>query len=83
MVTGPCIDVIFCRVKFFIKAWSRVVFPTLGGPTMATMIGGGSWGVLSTSGICCFFVSKSWALKETMNLSNAELCVSSSLELLQ
>jgi hypothetical protein len=40
-------DMIFFRVKFFIRAWSRVFFPTLGGPTMATMIGGGSRGVLS------------------------------------
>jgi hypothetical protein len=70
MVTGPCMDVIFCRVKFFIRAWSRVVFPTLGGPTMATMIGGGSNGVLSTNGICCFFVSKSWALKKIEIVNN-------------
>lgn len=61
-VMGPWMDVTFCRVKFFIRACSRVVFPTLGGPTMATMIGGGSRGVLSTNGICCFFVSKSCAL---------------------
>lgn len=62
MVTGPWMDVIFCRVKFFMSAWSSVDFPTFGGPTMATMIGGGSSGVRSTNGICCFFVSKSWAL---------------------
>ena len=45
-------------------------FPTLGGPTMATMIGGGSNGVLSTNGICCFFVSKSWALKKIEIVNN-------------
>jgi hypothetical protein len=37
---------------------------------MATMIGGGSNGVLSTNGICCFFVSKSWALKKIEIVNN-------------
>ena len=63
-------DVIFCRVKFFSRAWRSVLLPTLGGPTIATTTGGGSTGVRSTSGICCFFVSKSWALdNETLGLT--------------
>ena len=65
IVTGPWIEVMFWRVKFLIKACSKVVLPTLAGPTTATTIGGGSNGVRSTKGMCCFFVSKSWALKET------------------
>ena len=54
-------DVMFWRVKFLMRACSSVLLPTLGGPTMATTIGGGSTGVRSTSGMCCFFVSRSCA----------------------
>ncbi len=57
-------DVIFFRVEFFIRAWRRVFFPTLGGPTMATMIGGGSREVLSSNGICCFFHLRALKKKE-------------------
>lgn len=55
-VTGPLMEVRGCLVKFFIKHWISVVLPTFGGPTTTTRIGGGSKGVLSTTGICCFFV---------------------------
>jgi hypothetical protein len=50
MVTGPRISVNFCRVKFLIKHFINKLFPTLAGPTSATMTGGGSRGVRSTSG---------------------------------
>ena len=43
-------------MKFLIKQFMRVDFPTFGGPTIATMTGGGSKGVLSTCGMWCFFV---------------------------
>ena len=51
MVTGPSTVESFCLVKFFIRHFKSVVFPTFGGPTMATKIGGGSTGVLSTKGM--------------------------------
>ena len=51
MVTGPKIVLSFCLVKFRIRHRIRVDFPTFGGPTTAIRIGGGSTGVLSTTGI--------------------------------
>lgn len=59
IVTGPLIVVRGCLVKFLIIPLINVVLPTFGGPTTATIIGGGSNGVRSTRGICCFFVSRS------------------------
>ena len=50
-VTGPCIVDNLCLVKFLIKQRIRVLLPTLGGPTTAITIGGGSSGVRSTTGI--------------------------------
>ena len=42
---------------------SSVDLPTLGGPMMATTIGGGSSGARSTFGICCFLVMMSAVLQ--------------------
>ena len=53
-VTGPVIFDSRCFVKFFTMPLINVVFPTLGGPTIATTSGGGSTGVRSTTGIWCF-----------------------------
>ena len=50
-VTGPCILLRFCLVKFLTRHRITVVLPTFGGPTTATMYGGGSNGVRSTTGI--------------------------------
>lgn len=50
-VTGPLILAKFCRVKFLTNERIRVVFPTFGGPTSATIKGGGSRGVRSIDGI--------------------------------
>jgi hypothetical protein len=50
MVTGPRISVNFCRVKFLIKHLINKLLPTFAGPTRATITGGGSRGVRSTSG---------------------------------
>lgn len=61
-VTGPFMVVRGCLVKHFIRQWISVVFPTLGGPTTTTIIGGGSRGVRSITGICCFLVWISWVL---------------------
>lgn len=59
IVTGPLIVVKGCLVKFLIRLLINVDFPTFGGPTTTITIGGGSRGVRSTRGICCFLVSKS------------------------
>ncbi len=66
---GPLIFVTFVLVKFLIRLLISVDFPTFGGPTTAMTIGGGSSGVLSMTGMCCFFATKSclrwnlfWAL---------------------
>ena len=61
-VTGPWILESFCLLKFFTTHFKSVVFPTLGGPTIPTITGGGSTGVLSTTGMCCFLVLISWVL---------------------
>ena len=50
-VTGPCIVDSFCRVQFLIRHLNNVDLPTFGPPTTATTTGGGSNGVLSTTGI--------------------------------
>uniref|UniRef100_A0A2M4DBT8 Uncharacterized protein n=1 Tax=Anopheles darlingi TaxID=43151 RepID=A0A2M4DBT8_ANODA len=55
-VMGPQTLCTLVLVKFLIKFIISVVLPTFGGPTTATSTGGGSSGVLSTSGMCCFFV---------------------------
>ena len=44
IVTGPFISVNVCRVKFLTRHFSNVDLPTLGGPTIAITIGGGSTG---------------------------------------
>lgn len=62
IVTGPLISVSFCLVKFRMRHWIKVLFPTFGGPITTTTIGGGSSGVRSTTGMWCFFVFKSWVL---------------------
>ena len=54
-VTGPRISVNFCRVKFLMRHFIRRLLPTFPGPTRATMTGGGSSGVRSTSGRCIRF----------------------------
>lgn len=51
IVTGPLISVSFCLVKFRIRHWIKVLFPTFGGPITTTTIGGGSNGVRSTTGM--------------------------------
>lgn len=63
-VTGPCTLASRCLVKFLTIHCSKVDLPTFGGPTMAITIGGGSRGVLSTKGMCCFLVLISCVLKE-------------------
>lgn len=62
-VTGPWTLASLCFVKFLTMHCNRVDFPTLGGPTMAITIGGGSSGVLSTMGMCCFLVLISCVLQ--------------------
>jgi hypothetical protein len=50
-VTGPLISFSVCLVYLRTRDLTRVLFPTPGGPTMATIIGGGmSLGVRSTRG---------------------------------
>lgn len=56
-------------MRFFIK----VVLPTLGGPTTETIIGGGSIGVRSTRGICCFLESTSCFRRNCLSALTAEL----------
>lgn len=51
MEIGPLILVTLVRVKFLIRLLMSVDFPTFGGPTTAMIIGGGSSGVASTSGM--------------------------------
>lgn len=73
IVTGPFIWVNGLFTKSFNKLFIRVLLPTLGGPTTAIMIGGGSRGVLSTTGICCFLVSISCFLRNRLSALIAEL----------
>lgn len=51
IVTGPRISTNFCLVKFLIRHFIKVLFPTFGGPTTTTTTGGGSNGVRSTTGM--------------------------------
>lgn len=50
-VTGPLMSDSLCFVKFRIKHFMSVVFPTFGGPTIAIIRGGGSTAERSTIGI--------------------------------
>lgn len=53
IVIGPLMFVTLVRVKLLIRLLMSVDLPTFGGPTTAIRTGGGSSGVLSTSGMCC------------------------------
>jgi hypothetical protein len=48
---GPLMLVTFVLVKFLIRLFISVDFPTFGGPTTAMTTGGGSSGVASTNGM--------------------------------
>jgi hypothetical protein len=62
-VTGPLISFSVCLVYLRTRDLTRVLFPTPGGPTTATMTGGGaSSGVRSTRGtwrrVCAFSAAR-------------------------
>ena len=75
MVTGPLMSAMVCLVKFFSRECIRVVLPTLGGPTTATTYGGGSTGLLSTSGARCFLVSRSFDRRKSLAARTEDLNV--------
>lgn len=60
-------------VNSFIKLFMTVLLPTFGGPTTAIKMGGGSIGVRSTTGTCCFFVSISCFRLKRRSALTAEL----------
>lgn len=72
-VTGPLMSVNGDLVNSRIRLLITVLFPTFGGPTTTTRIGGGSRGFRSTSGICCFLVSTSCLCLNLLSAFTAEL----------
>jgi len=58
-VTGPWGSVIVSLAYLLIRLRRRVVFPTPGGPTIVTSLGGGSSGKRSTRGTCNRFSLRS------------------------